>query len=298
MAVVTFFLIHLTPGDPAATILGSQATETELEKLRESMGLNDPILMQFFNWIVQVFQGNLGWSIFMDMPVMQAIAEHLGPTVSLSVFAEIIAIVFAIPLGIMAATRKGSVADQLFMGIALVGISVPSFLIGLFLILLISLQLGWLPSGGYEALSEGFWNHLKYLIMPAFTLGILQAALIARMTRSSMLEVLNENYIKTAESKGLKRRIVIYKHAMRNALVPILTVIGQSFATLIGGAVVTETVFNIPGIGQLIVNSVLRRDYEVIQGTLLLIASLYVLINLVIDLFYGYIDPRIRLNRK
>lgn len=297
VAVVDFIIIHLTPGDPASVMLGAQATEEELAKLREQLGLTLPIYTQFFQWIMGILQGDLGWSIFMDMPVTEAIWEHLGPTLSLTIIAEIIAILFAIPLGVMAANRRGSWMDQSFMTLAMLGISLPSFWIGLNLILLFAVQFNWLPAAGYQPLSNGILNHLKYLIMPAISLGIMQGALIARMTRSSMLEVLNENYIRTAEAKGLKMWIVTYKHALRNAFIPILTVIGLSFATLIGGAVVTETVFNIPGIGKLIVNSVLRRDYEVIQGTVLMIAAAYVFINLVVDLLYAYIDPRVRYDK-
>ncbi|MCM3082050.1 ABC transporter permease [Brevibacillus invocatus] len=294
VAVVDFIIIHLTPGDPAAVILGSHASEDELARLREQLGLNLPITLQFAKWISGVLQGDLGWSIFMNMPVTQAIYEHMGPTLSLTIFAEVIAVVFAIPLGVMAANRRGSWIDQGLMILALLGISLPSFLIGLNLILLLAVQMNWLPAAGYQPLSSGIFNHLKYLILPAISLGIMQGALIARMTRSSMLEVMNENYIRTAEAKGLKTRIVLYKHAFRNAFIPILTVIGLSFATLIGGAVVIETVFNIPGIGKLIVNSVLRRDYQVIQGAVLMIATSYVLINLVVDLLYAYIDPRVK----
>ncbi|TQK73941.1 peptide/nickel transport system permease protein [Brevibacillus sp. AG162] len=297
VAVVDFIIIHLTPGDPASVILGAQATEEELAKLREQLGLNLPIYIRFFEWIGGLLQGDLGWSIFMDKPVTEAIWEHLGPTLSLTIMAEIIAILFAIPLGVMAANRRGTWMDQSFMTFALLGISLPSFWIGLNLILLFAVQLNWLPAAGYQPISNGLLNHFKYLIMPAISLGIMQGALIARMTRSSMLEVLNENYIRTAEAKGLKLWIVTYKHALRNAFIPILTVIGLSFATLIGGAVVTETVFNIPGIGKLIVNSVLRRDYEVIQGTVLMIAAAYVLINLIVDLLYAYIDPRVRYDK-
>jgi peptide/nickel transport system permease protein len=295
VAVVDFIIIHLTPGDPAAVILGSDATDLDLARLREQLGLNFPIYIQFGRWLWDVLQGNLGWSIFMDMPVTQAIWQHLGPTVSLTVLAEVIAIAIAIPLGVMAAANRGTWIDQSFMSLALLGISIPSFWIGLNFILLFAVQLNWLPAAGYQPLSSGLVNHLKYLIMPAISLGIMQGALIARMTRSSLLEVLNENYIRTAEAKGLNRWIIIFKHALRNAFIPILTVIGMTFAVLIGGAVVTETVFNIPGIGKLIVTSVLRRDYVVIQGTVLMIAAAYVVINLIIDLLYVLIDPRVRL---
>ncbi len=298
VAVVDFIIIHLTPGDPAAVMLGSDATEIDLARLREQLGLNLPIYVQFVHWIIGVLHGDLGRSIFMNMPVTQAIMQHLGPTISLTLFAEIIAVLFALPLGVMAANCRGKIVDQIFMMIALLGISIPSFWLGLNFILLFAVQLNWLPAAGYQPLSNGLLNHLKYLIMPAVSLGVMQAALIARMTRSSMLDVLNENYIRTAEAKGLKRQVIIYKHALRNAFIPILTVIGLTFATLIGGAVVTETVFNIPGIGKLIVNSVLRRDYVVIQGTVLMVAAAYVFINLIVDILYAYIDPRVRFDNK
>ncbi len=298
VAVVDFLIIHLTPGDPASVMLGPQATLEELSQLREHLGLNLPIYLQFWNWLLGVLHGDLGTSIFMNMPVTEAIWEHVGPTVSLTLLAEIIAILIALPLGIMAAKSRGSWKDQTFMVIALLGISVPSFWIGLNLIMLLAIKLDWLPSSGYQPLSKGLFTHLKYMIMPAISLGVMQAALIARMTRSSMLEVLNENYIRTAEAKGLKQRIVIMKHALRNAFIPILTVIGLSFATLIGGAVVTETVFNIPGLGKLIVNSVMRRDYEVIQGTILMVAACYVLINLAVDMLYAIIDPRVKYDKR
>lgn len=298
VAVVDFVIIHLTPGDPASIMLGSDATEQDIAKLRQQLGLDLPIYVQFIKWFLGVLQGDLGRSIFMNMPVSQAIAQHLGPTISLTLLAEVIAILFAIPLGVMAANRRGTWSDQAFMIIALLGISIPSFWLGLNFILLFAVKLNWLPAAGYQPLTNGLWNHFRYLIMPAVSLGIMQGALIARMTRSSLLEVLSQNYIRTAEAKGLKRRIIIYKHALRNAFIPILTVIGLTFATLIGGAVVTETVFNIPGIGKLIVNSVLRRDYVVIQGAVLMIAAAYVFINLLVDILYAYIDPRVRLEDK
>ncbi len=297
VAIVDFVIIHLTPGDPAAVMLGSDATDADLAKLREQLGLNLPIYVQFGRWLWGVLHGNLGWSIFMDMPVSTAIWQHLGPTVSLTILAEVIAIAVAIPLGVAAAANRGTWLDQLFMTLALLGISIPSFWIGLNFILLFAVKLGWFPAAGYQPLSSGLVNHLKYLIMPAVSLGIMQGALIARMTRSSLLEVLNENYIRTAEAKGLKYWVIIFKHALRNAFIPILTVIGLTFAVLIGGAVVTETVFNIPGIGKLVVTAVLRRDYAVIQGAILMTATAYVLINLVIDLLYALIDPRVRLSK-
>ena len=298
VSLVVFMIIHITPGDPASIMLGEEASPEDIEKLREQLGLNLPIYQQYLNWILGVLQGDFGYSYFMDKPVLHAIFEQLGPTVSLSILAELMAILIAIPLGVVAATKRGTKTDQSFMGLSLLGISIPSFLLGLFLILLFAVQLRWLPVAGYQPLSAGLWNHLKYLLLPAIALGTMQAALIARMTRASMLEILNANYIKAARSKGVKDWGVIYKHALRNAFIPILTVIGQTFGTLIAGAAVTETIFNIPGIGQLIVNSVVRRDYSVIQGTVLFVTCSYLLINLVIDLLYGVIDPRVKLSRK
>lgn len=298
VAVVVFMIVHLTPGDPAAVMLGDEAGEKEIAELRSQLGLDLPLAVQFFHWLANVVQGDLGRSYFSDIPVTRAFWEHLGPTVSVAILAQIIAILIAIPIGIMAARRRGTMIDQAVMGVSLFGISVPSFLLGLFLILLFAVQLKWLPVAGYKPLSSGLWNHLRYLILPALALGFMQAAMIARMTRSSMLDILTDHYIKTARAKGLKERIVIYKHALRNAFIPILTVIGETFGGLVTGAAVVETVFNIPGMGQLIISSVERRDYAVIQGTVLLITVTYVLLNLIIDLLYGIVDPRVRLNGK
>lgn len=298
VSVIVFLIIHLTPGDPAAIILGPEASEADKISLREELGLNLPLIQQYFIWIFGVVQGDLGTSFFMKKSVLSAIVDHLGPTIALAVLAQITAVIVAIPLGIMAANRRGTLADQSFMGATLVGLAIPNFLLGLLLIILFAVNLKWLPVAGYKPISAGVWEHFKFLIMPAIALGTAQAALIARMTRASMLESLNENYVKTARSKGLRERVVIYKHTLRNAFIPILTVLGQTFGTLIAGAVVTETVFNIPGIGQLIINSVERRDYAVIQGTVLFITFSYVIINLIVDLLYGIIDPRVRLNKK
>jgi len=298
VSVAIFLIIHITPGDPASTILGLEATQAQIEELNEKMGLNEPIHIQYINWISKVFKGDLGDSIFMQQPVSQAIKEHLPPTVSLALFAQIVALVLSIPFGIIAAYKRGSATDTVIMSISLFGMAVPSFLLGLFLMLFFSVYLGWLPVAGYRPLSMGFATHFRYLILPGISLGVIQAALIARMTRSSMLDVLYLNYIKTARAKGLKERIVLLKHAFKNAGLPILTVVGQTFGTLVTGAVVIESLFNIPGIGQLILNSITRRDLAVIQGVVLFVTLLYVGVNLVVDLLYGVIDPRVRLERK
>lgn len=295
VSVVVFLLIHLTPGDPASVMLGQDASKEQIEELREQLGFNLPLHQQYFSWIAGVFQGDLGTSYFMKEPVSEAIKDHLGPTLALAILAEIISLLIAIPIGILAARHRGSLIDQSVMGFSLAGMAVPSFLFGLLLMLFFGVKLEWLPVAGYMPLSSGFWNFLQYLIMPAVALGTIQAALIARMTRSSMLEVLNADFIKTARSKGVKERSVVYIHALRNASLPILTVVGQTFGLLIAGAVVIETIFNIPGIGQLVLNSIQSRDYAVIQGVILMVAFFYVMINLIIDLLYIVIDPRVRL---
>jgi peptide/nickel transport system permease protein len=296
VAVVVFLLIHLTPGDPAAVMLGPEASAAQVDALRAQLGLNDPLYVQFFRWLGGVLQGDLGESLFIRQPVTQVLADALGPTLSLAIMAELLALVVAVPAGIVAARRRGTAVDRAFMGGALLGISVPSFLSGLFLVLVFAVGLGWFPVAGFRPVEDGLGRHLTYLVLPAIALGGLQAALIARTTRSSMLDVLTENYMKTAKAKGLSERVRIYKHALRNAALPVLTVIGQTFGTLIAGAAVVETVFNIPGIGQLVVNSVERRDFVVIQGVVLLIAVSYVLINLVVDVLYSALDPRIRVD--
>ncbi|MFB4331283.1 ABC transporter permease [Paenibacillus sp. CR_12] len=301
LAVVTiaiFLIIHITPGNPAAAILGMEASQEEIEQLNQDLGLDRPILEQYTSWVANVFKGDLGDSIFMNQPVSEAIAEHITPTLSLAILAQGIAILLAIPFGIIAAYKRGSIADYTLMGISLLGMALPSFLLGLFLMLFVGVKLQWLPVAGYEPLSSGLWEHMKYLILPGISLGTIQAALITRMTRSSMLEVLNLNFIKTARSKGLHEMKVLFKHAFRSAFLPILTVIGQTFGTLVTGAVVVEAIFNIPGLGQLILNSIARRDFAVIQGVVLVVTLMYVTINLIIDLLYGAVDPRVRLDRK
>lgn len=301
LAVVTiaiFLIIHITPGNPAAAILGMEASQEEIEQLNQDLGLDRPILEQYTSWVANVFKGDLGDSIFMNQPVSEAIAEHITPTLSLAILAQVIAILLAIPFGIIAAYKRGSIADYTLMGISLLGMALPSFLLGLFLMLFVGVKLQWLPVAGYEPLSSGLWEHMKHLILPGISLGTIQAALITRMTRSSMLEVLNLNFIKTARSKGLHEMKVLFKHAFRSAFLPILTVIGQTFGTLVTGAVVVEAIFNIPGLGQLILNSIARRDFVVIQGVVLVVTLMYVTINLIIDLLYGAVDPRVRLDRK
>ena len=298
VSVVVFLLVHLAPGEPASVILGPNANQSDVEQLRKELGHDLPLYQQFFTWLGNAVTGDLGDSIYGKRPVLEMFGKYLVPTLSLTIFAQVLAVLIAIPIGVVAAIRRGTKTDQTLMGFALLGISVPSFLLGLLLILVFAVQFNWFNVAGYQPLSNGFFAHVKSLILPAIALSLAQAALIVRMTRSSMLDILNNTYIKAARSKGLQEKVVIYKHALRNAFITILEVIGQTFSTLIAGAVVIEFVFNIPGIGQLIVNSVDRRDFPVIQGTVLLIATGYVLINLVVDLLYGVVDPRVRLNRK
>lgn len=300
LAVVTiaiFLIIHITPGNPAAAILGMEASEEEIQQLNQDLGLDRPILEQYTSWVANVFKGIWGF----DFHESAGQRSHCGayyPTLSLAILAQVIAILLAIPFGIIAAYKRGSIADYTLMGISLLGMALPSFLLGLFLMLFVGVKLQWLPVAGYEPLSSGLWEHMKYLILPGISLGTIQAALITRMTRSSMLEVLNLNFIKTARSKGLHEMKVLFKHAFRSAFLPILTVIGQTFGTLVTGAVVVEAIFNIPGLGQLILNSIARRDFAVIQGVVLVVTLMYVTINLIIDLLYGAVDPRVRLDRK
>lgn len=294
VAMVVFLIIHITPGNPAATILGEGASPEQIEELEYKMGLDQPIVTQFFQWLSNVFQGNFGDSYFLGKPVLQAFWENLGPTVSLAILAQIIGVTLALLFGIIAAKYRGTRVDELVMGGSLFGISIPSFLLGSILILLFSVQFQIFPVSGYQPLSEGLFEHLRYLILPAITLGIMQAALITRMTRSSLLDVLSENFIKTAKAKGVKEKAILLKHALRVAFLPILTVIGESFGGLVTGAAVTEALFNIPGLGQLVVSAISRRDYPVLQGSILLITVVYVWINLIVDLLYAVIDPRVR----
>lgn len=298
VSVAIFLIMHLTPGGPAASLLGMEATPQEIDALNELLGFNRPLHIQYLSWIGNVLRGDLGDSIFMKQPVDQAIAEHLGPTMSLALIAQLMAIVLAVPVGIFAAYKRGSLADTCFMSLSLLGMAVPGFLLGLILMLLFSVRLGLLPVAGYRPLNQGFLIHIRYLILPGISLGTVQAALIARMVRSSMLDILYNNYIKTARAKGITETAVLLKHAFKNASLPVLTVIGQTFGSLVTGAVVIESLFNIPGLGQLILNSITRRDLPVIQGVVLFVTVVYVVINLVVDLLYGVIDPRVRLAQK
>lgn len=294
VAVFVFLLLRLTPGDPAAIIAGDQATPAQLDRIREAMGLNDPIPVQFVRWIGQLARGDLGTSLISNRPVTELIGARIGPTLSIAVLTILMSVAIAVPMGVLAAWRHGKWVDYVVMSFSVLGFSVPVFVIGYLFILLFSINLGWFPVQGFTPITDGLGPFLHRAFLPALTLTTIYVALIARMTRANMLEVLGEDYIRTARAKGAPERTVLFHHALRNAAVPILTVIGTGFALLISGVVVTESVFNIPGIGRLTVDAVLARDYPVIQAMILLTSALYVLVNLLIDLSYTLFDPRIR----
>ena len=294
VAIFVFALLRLTPGDPAAIIAGDMATPAQLESIREAMGLNQPIYVQFFTWVGQLLQGDLGTSLISRTPVASMVADRMGPTISIALLTILMSVALAVPMGVIAAWKHRSAADYAVMTFSVLGFSVPVFVIGYILILIFSLKLGWFPVQGYTPISRGIGPFLSNAFLPALTLTTIYVALIARMTRANMLEVLGEDYIRTARAKGAPERRVLFRHALKNAAVPILTVIGTGFALLIGGVVVTESVFNIPGIGRLTVDAILARDYPVIQAMILLTSFLYVFVNLLIDISYSFFDPRIR----
>ncbi len=294
VSAFVFLLIHITPGDPASYMLGSSATPAQVRALRIELGLNQPMYKQFLVWFGAAIHGNLGESIFMGIPVTLAIWQRLQPTFLLTLLAVVFEILIGVPAGIVAASRRNTWVDQTVMVLSLLGLSMPSFWLGLNLILFFGVDLRILPVAGYITLARSPWGAFRSLLMPAFSLGFINAALVARMTRSSTLDVLSQDFVRTARAKGLAGPRVLWRHAFRNALLPVLTAVGNSFALLLGGLVVTEQVFAIPGVGQLVINAVNERDYPVIQGALLYIVTLYVIINIVVDLVYAVADPRIR----
>ena len=294
VALTVFALLHLTPGDPAQIIAGDYATPQDIEKIRAALGLDKPLLTQAGIWMGHVLRGDLGTSIYSGLPVTTLISQRVGPTAALTVLSLVISVIFAVPLGVWAAWRQGSWIDRGIMVFSVSGFSMPVFWLGFLLVWVFSIQLGALPVQGYEPLQEGAWRFVRHLILPAATLSLVYMALIARMTRASMLGVLGEDFVRTAFAKGLSPRSVLLGHALKAASLPVVTIIGVGFALLIGGAVVTESVFALPGIGRLTVDAIVRRDYPVIQGVILIISGIYVLINLVIDILYVVLDPRIR----
>jgi peptide/nickel transport system permease protein len=297
MAVVALFvfsLLYFTPGDPAAVIAGDVATDEDIRRIRASLGLDEPFFLRFGTWVWALAHGDLGTSIFTNLPVTRLIGQRIEPTLSLTLCTLILTVALAVPLGVIAAARAGSWIDRVVMGISVIGFSVPVFVLAYGLILVFSIWLEWLPVQGYRNFSDGPWEWLRHLVLPSIALGTVYLALIARITRASMLDVLSQDYIRTAQAKGLSLPSVLIGHALKNAAVPIVTVIGIGIALLIGGAIVTETVFAIPGIGRLTVDAILRRDYPIIQGVILIFSGLYVLVNLAVDLSYMLLDPRIR----
>jgi len=294
VALFVFSLLYLAPGDPAAIIAGDQATPADVERIRESLGLDRPFLVRFGDWFLHVIQGDLGTSIFTNLPVSHMIAQRIEPTLSLMALTLILSLSLAIPMGVVAAWKQGSWIDRLVMMTAVFGFSTPVFVVGYLLAYVFALRLDWLPVQGYTSIDQGFWPFLRNLILPAVALGLVYMALIARITRAAMLDVLSQDYVRTAKAKGLGQGGILFVHALKNAAVPIATIVGIGFAALIGGAVVTESVFAIPGLGRLTVDAILRRDYPVIQGVVLLFSFVYVLVNLGVDLLYTLFDPRIR----
>ncbi|WP_353211166.1 ABC transporter permease [Rhodovarius sp.] len=294
VAIVVFLLLRLSPGDPAAIIAGDNASLEDIAMIREQLGLDRPLLQQFILWAMQLLGGDLGNSIYLSRPVLGLIVERVEPTVALALTTMVFAMLLAIPMGVLAAWRAGSWVDQTIMALSVLAFSVPVFLIGYGLVIGLSLELEWLPVQGFVSFAEDPMRFASHLVLPTITLGLVYMALLARITRATMLETLNEDFIRTARAKGLAEPRVLLLHALKSAAVPIVTTIGTGLALLIGGVVVTESVFAIPGIGRLTIEAVLQRDYPIIQGVILVIATVYVLVNLAIDLAYPLLDPRIR----
>ncbi|MSP00738.1 MAG: ABC transporter permease [Acetobacteraceae bacterium] len=294
VALFVFSLLYIAPGDPAAIIAGDQATPADVERIRESLGLDRPFVVRFVEWLWNVVRGDLGTSIFTNLPVSHMIRQRIEPTVSLMVLTLILSLSTAIPMGVIAAWKHGTLIDRGVMMVAVFGYSTPVFVVGYLLAYIFALQLDWLPVQGFTSISQGLGPFLRNLILPAVALGLIYMALIARITRATMLDVLSQDYVRTAKAKGVAQKGILFVHALKNAAVPIVTIVGIGFAALIGGAVVTESVFAIPGLGRLTVDAILRRDYPVIQGVVLLFSFIYVVVNLAVDLLYTVFDPRIR----
>ena len=294
VAFFVFALLYLTPGDPAAVIAGDIATVADIERIRHQLGLDQPLLTRFWSWASAVLHGDLGISIFTNLPVTQLISQRVEPTLSLALCTLIVAVLVAVPMGVIAAWKVGRMIDRLVMVFSVAGFSMPVFVLAYLLIYAFAIDLDWLPVQGYTPLREGVWPWLRHLILPSIALGTIYIALIARITRATMLEVLAQDYVRTAHAKGLAPVAVLMRHALKNAAVPIVTIIGIGIALLISGVVVTESVFAIPGIGRLTVDAIIRRDYPIIQGVILIFSAVYVLVNLAVDLSYRLFDPRIQ----
>ena len=297
MAVVALFvfaLLHLSPGDPAVIIAGDTATLDDIARIRQKLGLDEPLYIQFVTWVWGLLHGDLGISIFTNLPVSKLIAQRVEPTITLTISTLIVSVLVAIPMGVLAAWKAGSWIDRVVMVFAVLGFSVPVFVLAYLLIYVFAISTDLLPVQGFVGIGGGLWPFLSHIVMPTLALGMVFAALIARMTRASMLDVLAQDYIRTAQAKGLANDKVLIGHALKNAAVPIVTIVGIGVASLISGVVVTETVFAIPGLGRLTVDAILRRDYPIIQGIILVFSAAYVLVNLLVDLSYTLLDPRIR----
>jgi peptide/nickel transport system permease protein len=294
VATVGYLLIYLTPGCPAAVMLGDEASTEDVLRLRTEMGLDEPLFVQLGRWYSRLLRGDLGYSFFLQRTVWRAIGDRLETTLLLTAYSMLIAVLLGIVIGIVAAVKHNTIVDQAMMGIALLGVSMPSFWLAINLIWIFALGARWLPAAGYVPLAEGFVPNLRSIALPAVTLGFIGAAPIARMVRSSMLEVLNQDYIRTARAKGLREVAVIVAHGFRNALIPTTTMIGMTVGSLISGAIVVETVFALPGVGRLVIQSIGRRDYPTVQGVLVFIAAIYVIVNLLVDVLYLYLDPRVK----
>ena len=294
VSIVAFLIVYLIPGGPASAMLGMEADPAEVAALNSSLGFDRSFIEQYFSWIGGVLCGNWGDSYFLNMSVLEAINQYFWPTLSIAIFALIIALILSVPLGVLAAYKHGTVVDKLTVSISLIGVAIPSFLLSIALMILLAVNVKLFPVAGYVSLSQGIGDHLRYIFLPSLSLGIVQAAYLVRVIRSEMLGVLNDQMIRTARAKGLSEFKVVMRYAFKNAMPVILTAIGQTFGTLITGTIVTETIFNIPGIGMLIMSSISKRDVFVIQGVVLFMTLLYVLVNLVVDLLYGVVDPRIQ----
>ena len=297
VSLISFGLMRLIPGDPAASIAGTSATPAQIEQLRRDLGLDEPLLMQLLHYYQGLLQGDFGKSLLLGKGVLAATMERLPVTIGLSLYALVLTLLIGVTSGIIAALRQNTWVDQVAMMIAMLGISIPNFFLGLLMIIFFAVQLGWLPSGGYVPFTQDPIGWLRSTTMPAISLALLQAGLLARITRSGMLEVLRQDYVRTARAKGLQERQVILKHALANALIPIVTVVGIIISLLLSGAVVTEALFSLPGMGQLLTQAVLSRDYPMVQGGLLLVTTFLVLVNILVDILYALIDPRVRYER-
>ncbi|MCF8042407.1 MAG: ABC transporter permease [Desulfarculaceae bacterium] len=298
VSMMVFGLIHLIPGDPAMAILGSSAEPDQVEQMRERLGLNQPLPVQYWNWLTSVLSGDMGLSLISDEPVTELIKDRLPTTLTVALAAFLLSLAISLPAGIVAALRHNRYADYIFMGLVILAVSVPSFWLALLFMLWFSVELELLPMMGWVSVFDDFWRGLQYLLLPALSLACIMGAIVARMTRSSMLEVLREDYIVTALAKGTPRRLIIMKHALKNAFAPVLTILGFQVGFLLGGTVVIEDVYSIPGVGRLIFGAITNRDYPVVQGCILMVTTLYVLINASVDVAYAYFDPRVSYKKK